>query len=98
MCLIGLKISAKGSLLIAANRDEYADRPTAAMHWWSEGILAGKDLKAGGTWLGVTKSGRFAAVTNVRDPLIKDNPVPRGFAWTAGKRISIESNLTAGFY
>lgn len=78
MCLIGLKISTKGSLLIAANRDEYADRPTAAMHWWSEGILAGKDLKAGGTWLGVTKSGRFAAVTNVRDPLIKDNPVPRG--------------------
>lgn len=78
MCLIGLKISSEGSLLIAANRDEYADRPTTAMRWWPEGILAGQDLKAGGTWLGMTRCGRFAAVTNVRDPLIKNNPVPRG--------------------
>jgi uncharacterized protein with NRDE domain len=77
MCLIGIRIGEGGSLLLAANRDEFADRPTLAMHWWSEGLLAGKDLKAGGTWLGITRTGRFAAVTNVRDPSIKENSVPR---------------------
>lgn len=77
MCLIGIRIQADG-LLIAANRDESADRPTEPMHWWPQGFVAGKDLSAGGTWLGLSKSGRFAAVTNVRDPSIKANGVPRG--------------------
>ncbi len=77
MCLIGIRIQADG-LLIAANRDESADRPTAPMHWWPQGFVAGKDLSAGGTWLGLSKSGRFAAVTNVRDPTIKANQIPRG--------------------
>lgn len=77
MCLIGIRIDEDGGLLVAANRDEFADRPTLPMHWWNEGILAGKDLQAGGTWLGITRTGRFAAVTNVRDPSIKENPVPR---------------------
>ncbi len=78
MCLIGIRLSNNGELLIAANRDEFADRPTQPMHWWDNHILAGKDLKAGGTWLGITKTGRFAAITNVRDPSIKDQPVPFG--------------------
>lgn len=71
MCLIGIRINDDGGLVIAANRDEFSARPTKTMHWWekdSGDILAGKDLAAGGTWLGMTRNGRFAAVTNVRDP------------------------------
>jgi uncharacterized protein with NRDE domain len=57
-------------LLVAANRDEYHSRPTAASDFWPERpqLLAGRDLLQGGTWMGVTRSGRFAAVTNYRDP------------------------------
>ncbi len=76
MCLIGIRLQSDG-LLVAANRDEAADRPTEPMHWWPQGFVAGKDLSAGGTWLGLTRNGRFAAVTNVRDPSIKTNPIPR---------------------
>jgi uncharacterized protein with NRDE domain len=78
MCLIGLHLGATPSLMLVANRDEFADRPTAPMHWWKENLLAGKDLRAGGTWLGLHRSGRFAAITNVRDPSIRDAPVPMG--------------------
>lgn len=56
-------------LLLVANRDEFRERPTRAMHWWSPedgGILAGRDLKAGGTWLAVDADGRFALLTNIR--------------------------------
>lgn len=56
-------------LVVLANRDEFHRRPTAAAQWWAEGdILAGRDLEAGGTWMGVSLAGRFAAVTNYRDP------------------------------
>lgn len=78
MCLIGLHLGSGPSLVIAANRDEFADRPTAPLHWWENNILAGKDLRANGTWLGITRRGRFAAVTNVRDPAISSAPVPYG--------------------
>ena len=56
-------------LILAANRDEFYDRPTAGVHFWNDdtGILAGIDLKEGGTWLGITTKGRFAAITNYRD-------------------------------
>jgi uncharacterized protein with NRDE domain len=55
--------------IIAANRDEFRDRPTAPMAWWADhpGLLAGRDLRAGGTWMGITRKGRFAAVTNYRE-------------------------------
>ncbi|CBL45513.1 Conserved hypothetical protein [gamma proteobacterium HdN1] len=57
-------------LIVAANRDEFYARPTQPAAFWEEApqILAGRDLQAGGTWLGVTRSGRFAALTNVREP------------------------------
>jgi uncharacterized protein with NRDE domain len=77
MCLIGLRREIDGRLIMAANRDEFADRPTAAMSWWTEGILAGRDLRAGGTWLGIHPDGRIAAVTNVRDPSLSPDALPR---------------------
>lgn len=70
MCLALLALDAHPhyAVVIAANRDEYHQRPTAAAHWWNEGWLAGRDLAAGGTWLGATRAGRWALLTNVREP------------------------------
>jgi uncharacterized protein with NRDE domain len=64
--------------LVAANRDEFHARPTARAEWWPDHpqILAGRDLEAGGTWLGVTRTGRFAALTNYRDPEQRRAAVP----------------------
>ncbi|HJL60628.1 MAG TPA: NRDE family protein [Pseudomonadales bacterium] len=68
MCLILFAIAPNDGLklVVAANRDEQHARPTLAANYWLDdpGTLGGRDLQAGGTWLGVTKSGRFAAVTN----------------------------------
>ena len=56
-------------LIVIANRDEYYARPSRDAHWWDDAdVYAGRDLEAGGTWLGVNRRGRFAAVTNVREP------------------------------
>jgi uncharacterized protein with NRDE domain len=72
MCLIlfAWKMHADTPLIVAANRDEWHRRPAAAATWWSShpGILAGQDLEARGTWLGVTRAGKFAAITNFREP------------------------------
>ncbi len=72
MCLILLawKVHPDFPLVIAANRDEFHARPARPMGWWpeNENILAGKDLKEGGTWLGVHRDGTFASLTNYRDP------------------------------
>jgi len=54
-------------MVLVANRDEYFERPSASLHVWEEGFYAGKDLKAGGTWMGIHPNGRFAALTNFRD-------------------------------
>lgn len=72
MCLIVFSLleHPEYPLIFAGNRDEFHGRPTAAAHFWSEhpDLLAGRDLQAGGTWLGVRRSGRFATVTNYREP------------------------------
>ena len=70
MCLILIawKTRPELPLVVAANRDEFHARPAAAAGFWSDfpGILAGRDLEAQGTWMGVSRSGRFASVTNFR--------------------------------
>jgi uncharacterized protein with NRDE domain len=72
LCLIIIAWRARGDLplAVAANRDEWRDRPAEPARWWPDHpeLLAGRDLQAGGTWMGVTRNGRFAAVTNFRDP------------------------------
>ncbi len=72
MCLIvfAWKAHPRYPLILAANRDEFYKRPTQQAGFWEEfpKMVAGKDLKAGGTWMGITSSGRFASVTNYRDP------------------------------
>ncbi len=72
MCLIVIAWHARADLhlAVAANRDEWRDRQAEPAHWWPDHpeLLAGRDLQAGGTWMGVTRNGRFAAVTNFRDP------------------------------
>lgn len=83
MCLIAFSYNQhpKYDLVFAANRDEFYQRPTRPAMFWEEhpGVLAGKDLKAGGTWLGINKKGEFAALTNYRDPQMqKDNAPSRG--------------------
>lgn len=57
-------------LIVAANRDEFYARPSRVLGAWEDapGVSAGRDLEAGGTWLGVGPNGRFAALTNIRDP------------------------------
>ena len=68
-------------LVLAANRDEFHARETASSRFWPEHpqVLAGRDLKAGGTWMGMTRTGRFAAITNYRDPSTGfDAPRSRG--------------------
>jgi len=70
MCLAVVAIGQhpRHALVIAANRDELHARPAAAAHAWPDGIFAGRDEEAGGTWLGVDRRGRFAFVTNFREP------------------------------
>jgi uncharacterized protein with NRDE domain len=68
-------------LILAANRDEYHIRPTLPLGYWNDfpGVLAGRDLKSMGTWLGLTRTGRISAITNYRDPKShKENAPSRG--------------------
>jgi uncharacterized protein with NRDE domain len=72
MCLIlvAWRVHPGYPLVVAANRDEFFARPTAPAAFWKDApqVLAGRDLEAGGTWMGITRDGRFAALTNFRDP------------------------------
>lgn len=72
MCIlfIAIKQHPDYPLIIAANRDEFHQRPTAKSRFWDDypDVLAGRDLQANGTWMGINKNGRISALTNVRDP------------------------------
>jgi uncharacterized protein with NRDE domain len=79
MCLSAIALDPghpRFTFVVAANRDEFHDRPTAPLAWWDEDerILAGRDLQAGGSWLGMSRSGRFALLTNVRGPQVNAGP------------------------
>ena len=83
MCILFIanKMRDDYPLIIAANRDEFYVRPTAPSTFWESHphLLAGQDLEANGTWMGVTRNGKIAALTNVRDPRnINSNAVSRG--------------------
>jgi uncharacterized protein with NRDE domain len=71
MCLLVLAWNShpRYRLIVAANRDEFHDRPTAPLGWWPDDprILAGRDLRGAGTWMGAARSGRFGVVTNFRE-------------------------------
>jgi|JI10StandDraft_1071094.scaffolds.fasta_scaffold166571_1 uncharacterized protein with NRDE domain len=83
MCILFLAIEQHRDypLIILANRDEFQQRPTTIAHFWKEypDLLAGRDEKEGGTWLGLTRQGRISAITNYRDiPLHKEGRQSRG--------------------
>lgn len=89
MCIVALSIGQhrRFPLVLAANRDEFFDRPTARLGWWQpqpgdaqgpagQEVLGGRDLREGGTWLGLTRNGRLALATNVRAPHRMDAAAP----------------------
>jgi uncharacterized protein with NRDE domain len=83
MCLAALSIDPghRFALVVAANRDEFYDRPSSGLDWWApqdhaQPILAGRDLQGGGTWLGLSPRGRFALLTNVRSPGTRNDAAP----------------------
>jgi uncharacterized protein with NRDE domain len=99
MCLIvfAWKLIPACPLVLAANRDEFFERPAEPAQWWQDApdVYAGRDLKAGGTWLGTGKHGRFAALTNLR------NGTPqRSEARSRGELVAsyLRGDLSAGDY
>lgn len=87
MCLIAWnwQPDSETPLLLLGNRDEYYARPALPLHCWEDGkVLAGKDLQAGGTWLGVGHGGRLAALTNYRLPSADALPRPSRGTLTTG--------------
>lgn len=113
MCLISFQWQPHSDepLTMVANRDEFHERPSAPSHWWPEHphVLAGKDLEAGGTWMGVTRSGFFAALTNVRQlpshgqaqisrgHLVKDFLIAQQDPLTYAQGIAEQAQLYDGF-
>jgi uncharacterized protein with NRDE domain len=79
MCLIffAYKSHPDFNLVLAANRDEFLNRPSAKLSKW-DGIYGGQDLKSGGTWLGITENGKFCAITNIRSLEQIENAPSRG--------------------
>lgn len=98
MCLIviGWRVHPDYPLVVAANRDEFYARPSTTIGRWADApnVIGGLDLEAGGTWLGITDSGRFAAVTNVREPGAAKGALSRG----ALTRNFLTSRQPAGDY
>lgn len=88
MCLIlfAYRAHPRYPLVVAANRDEWFRRPSAPASFWTDqpNVLAGRDLEQGGTWLGITRTGRFAALTNFRDPGSKRESAPSRGALVSG--------------
>ena len=83
MCLVAIALRAhpRFPLVVAANRDEFHARPTRPAGWWPDArrVWAGRDLEGGGTWMGVTRAGRFALLTNVRElDHLREDAVTRG--------------------
>src|SRR6056297_3211832 len=100
MCLIAFhwQPGAEQPLVMAANRDEFHARPTSALGWrdWPAGPLAGRDEQAGGTWMAVGHKGRFAAITNFRDPEAASGTRSRGElppAWLEWEGRSANSSI-----
>ena len=69
MCLVAFswKTQEEFPLILSANRDEFFDRPTIPIHFWENGLVAGKDLRGGGTWMGFHPDGKWSLLTNYRD-------------------------------
>ena len=80
MCIIFLSLNSNPQykFILLANRDENYHRPSSAATFWSPDILAGRDLISNGSWLGITKQGRFAAITNVISSNISPGIQSRG--------------------
>ncbi len=112
MCLVvaAWRMHPELPLILAGNRDEFHARPAEPAHWWDgeTGVLAGRDLEAGGTWLGVTRGGRFGVVTNYREGSPRGGEVSRGVLltdWLTGDepaagfaaRLAHEEQRYAGF-
>lgn len=108
MCLAAFALNAHPHfpLVIAANRDEFFAREAAPMAWWRAGgteLLAGRDLSAGGAWFGLTRSGRLALLTNIREPARNNPAAPtRGTLvvdWLAGTQdaASFAGRLAQGY-
>ena len=99
MCLLVLAWNAhpRYRLIVAANRDEFHERPAAPLAKWPppQDLIAGRDLRAGGTWLGVDKQRRFGIVTNFRD--LQSAAGRRAFARWVDSGISEPTRQRAGF-
>ncbi len=96
MCLIAFAWQCHEDypLIVLANRDEFFQRPAQPAHWWADApaLLAGRDLQAGGSWMGLSASGRFAALTNFREP---SRPAVDAPSRGALVRAALESTETA---
>jgi uncharacterized protein with NRDE domain len=81
MCVLAFawRVHEHFPMVIAGNRDEFHERPTAPAHWWEDHpeLLAGRDLREGGTWMGLSRRGRFAVVTNIREQADTGDAEPR---------------------
>ena len=99
MCLIlvAWRVHPDYPLVVAANRDEFFARPAAEAAWWKDAknVFAGRDLEAGGTWLGLGRDGRFAGLTNFRDPPRNRNDAPSRGALVADFLTGGESTAAA---